>query len=51
MISKSYEDYKKEVLKIYNEYINTFESFGEEVNESIKKPLIKSKIKYLISWF
>lgn len=36
MISKSYEDYKKEVLDIYNEYVNTFKKFKKgKINKSI----------------
>ena len=45
MISKDYNDYKKEVLALYNDYVKTFESFGEEVNESVRKTADKIEKK------
>lgn len=44
MISKSYEDYKKEVLDIYNEYVNTFKKFKKgKINKSITETADKIK--------
>ncbi|WP_432631554.1 dynamin family protein [Brachyspira sp.] len=37
MISKDYNWYREQVLNLYKDYVNTFKSFGEEVNESIRK--------------
>lgn len=43
MIAKDYNQYKKEVLDLYNDYVETFESFGEEVNKSVSKTADKIK--------
>ena len=43
MISKSYEQYKEEVLNIYEEYVDTFKKFGKKVNESIENEANKIK--------
>lgn len=45
MISKDYNWYREQVLNLYKDYVNTFESFGEEVNESIIKTADKIKDK------
>ena len=45
MISKDYNEYKKEVLALYDDYVKTFESFGEEVNESVRKTADKIEKK------
>ena len=37
MIAKDYNQYKKEVLDLYNDYVTTFESFGKKVDESVSK--------------
>ena len=43
MIAKDYNQYKKEVLDLYNDYVETFESFGKEVNKSVSKTADKIK--------
>ena len=43
MIAKDYNQYKKEVLDLYNDYVETFESFGKEVNKSVSKKAEKIK--------
>lgn len=45
MIAKDYNQYKKEVLDLYNDYVKTFESFGEEVNKSVSKDADKIEKK------
>ena len=49
MIAKDYDydynRYKEEVLALYNDYVKTFESFGEEVNESVRKTADKIEKK------
>lgn len=45
MISKDYNWYREQVLNLYKDYVNTFESFGEEVNQSIIKTADKIKDK------
>ena len=45
MIAKDYNQYKKEVLNLYNDYVKTFESFDEEVNESVRKTADKIEKK------
>ncbi len=37
MIAKDYNQYKKEILDLYNDYVDTFESFGKKVDESVSK--------------
>lgn len=43
MIAKDYNQYKKEVLDLYNDYVKTFESFGKKVDESVIKTADKIK--------
>lgn len=43
MIAKDYNQYKKEVLDLYNDYVKTFESFGKKVDESVSKTADKIK--------
>lgn len=43
MIAKDYNQYKKEVLDLYNDYVETFESFGEEVAKNVSKKAEKIK--------
>ena len=45
MIAKDYNKYKKEVLDLYNDYVKTFESFGEEVNKRVRKAADKIEKK------
>lgn len=45
MIAKDYNQYKEEVVNLYNDYVKTFESFGEEVNESVRKTADKIEKK------
>lgn len=45
MIAKDYNQYKKEVLDLYNDYVKTFESFGKKVDESVSKDADKIKKK------
>lgn len=45
MISKDYNWYREQVLNLYKDYVNTFESFGCEVNQSIIKTADKIKDK------
>ena len=43
MIAKDYNQYKKEVLDLYNDYVKAFESFGKKVDESVSKTADKIK--------
>ena len=43
MIAKDCNQYKKEVLDLYNDYVKTFESFGKKVDESVSKTADKIK--------
>ena len=43
MIAKDYNQYKKEILDLYNDYVKTFESFGKKVDESVSKTADKIK--------
>ena len=45
MISKDYNWYREQVLNLNKDYVNTFESFGEEVNQSIIKTADKIEKK------
>ena len=43
MISKDYNYYKEQVLNLYKDYVDTFESFGKKVDESVSKTADKIK--------
>ena len=43
MIAKDYNQYKKEVLDLYNDYVKAFESFGKKVEENVSKDADKIK--------
>lgn len=43
MIAKDYNQYKKEVLDLYNDYVKAFESFGKKVAESVSETADKIK--------